>query len=64
MLVKELKSGTFQGEKWFYHESSAYDFDLLKAEEFDLQFEPMKKEFRPSQEEFFIYSHSMIIKDA
>jgi putative acetyltransferase len=60
MLVKELKSGTFQGEKWFYHESSAYDFDLLKAEEFDQQFEPMKKEFCPSQEEFFIYSHSII----
>lgn len=61
MLVKELEAGTFAGGgKWFYHESPAYEIDSGDAEKFDEQFEPMKKEFRPSQEEFYIHSHSII----
>lgn len=61
MLVKELSKETFlDGRKWVYQESSAYEYDSEDAKEFDRQFEPMKKEFRPSQEEFYIYSHSMI----
>lgn len=60
MLAKELVTGTFDGRKWFYHESPAYSFEKSDAEKFDRQFEPMKKEYRPSQEEFYIYSHSVI----
>lgn len=60
MLVKELVSGTLDGKKWFYQESSAYAFEKSDAEKFDGDFEPMKKEFRPSQEEFYIHSHSII----
>lgn len=60
MLVKELKQGIFHGERWIYEESPAYEYESADAEEFDKQFEPMKKEFRPSQEEFFIHSHSII----
>lgn len=60
MLVKELVSGTFDGRRWFYHESPAYKYEGADAEEFDKQFEPMKKEFRASQEEFYIHSHSFI----
>lgn len=60
MLVKELKQGMFDGKRWFYCESPAYEYEVSDVEEFDKQFEPMKKEFRPSQEEFFIYSHSII----
>lgn len=60
MLVKELKRGTFDGKRWIYHESPAYEYEVSDAEEFDRQFEPMKKEFRQSQEEFYIYSHSII----
>ena len=60
MLVKELKQGMFNGERWIYQESPAYEYESADAEEFDKQFEPMKKEFRPSQEEFFIHSHSII----
>lgn len=60
MLVKELESGTFSGTKWFYHESPAYEYERSDAEEFDKEFEPMKKEFCPSQEEFYIHSHSII----
>ena len=46
--------------KWFYHESPAYKFEQSDAEQFDKQFKPMKKEFRSSQEEFYIHSHSVI----
>lgn len=61
MLVKELVEGTIiSGEKWFYHESPAYVIESADAEKFDEQFEPMKKEFRSSQEEFYIHSHSII----
>lgn len=61
MLVKELKEGAIDSEKrWYYHESSAYEFEAADAQKFDEQFEPMKKEFRPSQEEFYIYSHCAI----
>lgn len=60
MLVKELKQGTFDGKRWFYHGSPAYEVSEYEANEFDKQFEPMKKEFRPSQEEFFIYKHSIL----
>lgn len=63
MLVKELADGTFaDGRKWVYHGSQAYEFDSAAAEEFDKQFEPLEKEYRSSQEEFYIYSHSFIKK--
>lgn len=60
MLVKELQTGALDGRKQFYCESSAYNIDFSAAEEFDKQFEPREKGFRPSQEEFFIYSHSLV----
>lgn len=61
MLVKELTEGCLDGRKWFYLESSAYQIDEKAAERFDSGFEKMEKKFRPSQEEFFIHSHSKII---
>lgn len=60
MLVKELVPGTLDGRRWFFHESPACEIDSAKAEAFDVTFPPMKKEFRPSQEEFFIHSSSII----
>lgn len=60
MLVKELAPGTLDGTKRVYRESPAYAFERSDAEKFDEQFEPMKKEVRPSQEEFYIHSHSII----
>lgn len=60
MLVKELVPGSLDGRRWFFHESPAYEMDSAKAEAFDATFPPMKKEFRPSQEEFFIHSSSII----
>lgn len=58
LLVKELKEGTLAGKSFIYKESTAYDFDPKKAEEFDKTFEQMPKEYRPSQELFYIYSGS------
>lgn len=61
MLVKELKPGALKGKKWTYRDSSVYDVDRQAAEKFDLQFEKMEKEYRPSQEEFYILSNSRMI---
>ena len=60
MLVLELIPGLLDGRKWFYQENSAYSFDPAAAEQFDRQFEPLKKEYRPSQESFYIHSHSVL----
>lgn len=60
MLVKELKQDALSGKKWVYRESPAYNFDEKDAEEFDKQFEKREKGYRRSQEEFYIYSHSVI----
>lgn len=61
MLVKELEDGCLEGKKWRYIESNVYDIDEKEVEQFDSDFEKMEKEFRPSQEEFYIHSHSRII---
>lgn len=60
MLVKELKPGSLDGRKWFYHESAAYDLDPQLAEEYDHIFPAKIKSYQTSQEEFYIYSHSLI----
>lgn len=58
LLVKELKAGALAGKSFIYKESEAYVFAPEKAEEFDKTFEQMPKEYRPSQELFYIYSGS------
>lgn len=60
LLVKELKDGVLSGHQWEYHESPAYKIDLSGFEEFDRHHEQMTPAFKPSQEEFFIHSHSLI----
>ena len=62
LLVKELRKGVLDGRKWYYHESPVSE--LLNDEEkfklFDSEFPPKVKEWKPSQEEFYIHSHSVI----
>lgn len=58
LLVKELKAGALAGKSWIYKESAAYEFDSRAAEEFDKDFPQMPKEYRQSQELFYIYSNS------
>lgn len=61
MLVKELTEKYLDGRKWRYIESDAYQINEEAAEQFDSNFEKMAKKFQPSQEEFYIHSHSKII---
>lgn len=60
LLVKELKPNALEGKKWYYQDSQIYKFDQVEAQEFDKLLEPKEKQFQPSQEEFYIYSHSVI----
>ena len=62
LLVRELRNGVLDGRRWYYHESRVSD--LLNNEEkisqFDAEFPPKVKAWQPSQEEFYIHSHSVI----
>ncbi|MBQ8823763.1 MAG: N-acetyltransferase [Ruminococcus sp.] len=63
LLVKELKSGVLDGEKWFFYESSAfcnYDNDIKAIKKFDSTFPFKEKKWQPSQEEFYIHSNSIM----
>ena len=60
MLVKELKPDVLDGRKWIYYDSPVMKIDEKDAERFDESLEKMEKKFQPSQEEFYIHSHSTI----
>lgn len=60
MMVKELKAGVLDGRKWVYYDSSVMNVNEKEAERFDKNFEIMEKKFQPSQEEFYILSHSIV----
>lgn len=62
LLVKELKEGMFDGRRWYYYSSPVEELanDAEALEKFDAQFPPKEKKWQPSQEEFFIHSHSML----
>jgi putative acetyltransferase len=60
MMVKELKPETLDGRKWVYDESPVMKIDEREAERFDESLEKMEKKFQPSQEVFYIHSHSII----
>ncbi len=60
MMVKELKPEALDGRKWIYYDSPVMKIDEQEAERFDESLKKMEKKFQPSQEEFYIYSHSII----
>ena len=60
LLVKELEQNFFDGRKYYFHESEAFEINDSEAEAFDKTFEYREKAFQPSQEEFYIHSHSVI----
>ena len=60
MLVKELKPDVLDGRKWVYHQSAVFDIDEQEAVRFDEGLERLEKKYQPSQEEFYIHSHSVI----
>ncbi|OPZ22242.1 MAG: Acetyltransferase (GNAT) family protein [Firmicutes bacterium ADurb.BinA205] len=62
LLVKELTEGALDGRKWYYYQcdADAPCEDEEAVEKFDSQFPPKVKAWQPSQEEFYIHSHSAI----
>ena len=64
LLVCELIPGALDGHSWMYIPSSAADCceDTAAVEAFDAAFPPKEKAWQPSQEEFYIYSHSSVVR--
>ena len=64
LLVAELVPGALDGRNWMYIPSTAADCceDTAAVEDFDALFPPMEKKWMPSQEEFYIYSHSSVVR--
>lgn len=60
MMVKELRAGALDGRRWVYQDSPVMNIDESAARFYDDTLEPMAKESRPSQEEFYIMSHSSV----
>lgn len=60
MMVKELQPDALDGRKWVYSDSPVMKIDEQEAERFDESLEKMEKKYQPSQEEFYIHSHSII----
>ena len=64
LLVCELVPGVLEGKKWMYVPSTAADCcdDTAAVEAFDASFPKKEKKWMPSQEEFYIYSHSSVVR--
>ena len=64
LLVAELIPGALEGKNWMYIPSTAADFceDTAAVEAFDATFPAKEKMWMPSQEEFYIYSHSSVVR--
>lgn len=64
LLVKELIPGALDGRKWIFRASDAGECcaDTEAVATFDATFPPKEKRWQPSQEEFFIHSHSSIVR--
>ena len=61
MMVKELKPDALDGRKWVYRQSPVFEIDEQEAARFDEGLKSLEKKHRPSQEEFYILSHSTIL---
>jgi len=64
LLVCELIPNVLDGRKWMYIPSSAADCceDTAAVDAFNAKFPPKEKKWMPSQEEFYIYSHSSVVR--
>jgi predicted N-acetyltransferase YhbS len=60
MMVKELKPDVLDGRKWVYYQSPVFEIDEQEVGRFDEGLESWEKKYQPSQEEFYIHSHSII----
>lgn len=64
MLVKELREGALAGRRWVYRDSPVMSVDPAEAAAYDDSLPPMEKKYLPSQEEFYIMSHSFVEEEA
>ena len=62
LMVKELKENALSGKNWKYIESPAHQIDESGFEEFDSTFEQMEKKYSYTQELFYIYSRSNVLR--
>lgn len=64
LLVCELIPGVLDGKNWMYIPSTAADCceDIEAVEAFDRTFPPKEKKWMPSQEEFYIYCNSSVVR--
>ncbi|MBN1184834.1 MAG: N-acetyltransferase [Bacteroidales bacterium] len=60
LLVLELEKDFLAGTHWSYYASDVYLIDENAADEYDKLFEWKKKEYKYTQEEFFIASRAYI----
>lgn len=60
MLVKELVPGALDGKQWTYYDSPVMAVSEEIARRYDDGLEKMEKRHQPSQEEFYILSHSFV----
>lgn len=62
LFVRELKEGALDGRRWIYRESDCFAplEDRAAFEAFEATFPPKEPGWQPSQEKFWIYSHSSI----
>ena len=62
--VSFVVPGVLEGKNWMYIPSTAADCceDTAAVEAFDQTFPPKEKAWVPSQEEFYIYSHSSVVR--
>lgn len=64
MMVKELIPGVLAGHKWTYQDSPVMAVSEEDAKRYDDTLEKMEKKHQPSQEEFYIMSHSFLENDS
>ena len=64
LLVCELVQGVLDGRKWMYIPSTAADCceDADAVVSFDQTFPEKEKKWMPSQEEFYIYRNSSVVR--
>lgn len=60
MMVRELRPGALDGRRWVYQDSPVMAIDEAEARRYDDGLEPMEKKHLPSQDEFYIMSHSFV----
>ncbi len=62
LLVKELTPGALDGRRWYFYDSevSAVCADEAAVTVYDATFPPREKAWQPSQEVFYIQSHSTL----